>query len=66
MTRTDERRTAAHLWIYELSSRSVLLLLRLPGLPSALTRLSKIWLRHARLETAAGIVEADKLWLRRG
>jgi FkbM family methyltransferase len=26
-----------------------LLLLRIPGLPSALTRLSKIWLRHARL-----------------
>lgn len=49
MTRTDELRTAAHLRIYELSSRSVLLLLRLPGLPSALTRLSKIWLRHARL-----------------
>ena len=49
MTRTDERRTAAHLRLYELSSRSVLLLLRLPGLPSAATWLSKVWLRHARL-----------------
>ena len=35
MTRSDDLRTAAHLRIYELSSRSVLLLLRLPGLPSA-------------------------------
>jgi FkbM family methyltransferase len=49
VTRTDERRTTVHLKLYELSSRSVLLLLRLPGLPSAATRLSKIWLRHARL-----------------
>ena len=49
MTRADALRTTVHLRIYELSSRSVLLLLRLPGLPSAATRLSKIWLRHARL-----------------
>jgi FkbM family methyltransferase len=45
----DELRTTVHLRTYELSSRSMLLLLHLPGLSSAATRLSKIWLRHARL-----------------
>jgi FkbM family methyltransferase len=49
VTRADELRTTALLRTYELSSRTVLLLLRVPGLPSTLTRLSKIWLRHARL-----------------
>jgi FkbM family methyltransferase len=49
VTRTDGLRSTAYLRIYELSSRVVLLLLRLPGLPSTVTRVSKIWLRHARL-----------------
>ena len=49
MTSVEGLRSAAYLRLYELSSRSVLLLLRVPGLRSAATRLSKIWLRHARL-----------------
>jgi FkbM family methyltransferase len=49
MSRADELRTATHLRLYELSSRAMLILLRLPGLERLLSRLSKIWLRHARL-----------------
>jgi FkbM family methyltransferase len=49
VTRTDGLRAAAYLEIYELCSRSLLLLFRVPALPSTVTRLSKVWLRHARL-----------------
>jgi len=42
-------RTELHSRLYELSSRLLLLLLRMPGLPTALTRIAKIWLRHARI-----------------
>jgi FkbM family methyltransferase len=42
-------RTEVHARLYELGSRLVLLTLRLPVLPSALTRFAKIWLRHARI-----------------
>ena len=35
--------------LYELSSKSVLLLLRVPVVSSALTWFSKVWLRHARI-----------------
>lgn len=42
-------RTELHSRLYELSSRLLLLLLRMPGLPAALTRVAKVWLRHARI-----------------
>ena len=35
--------------LYELGSRALLVALRAPILPGALTRIAKIWLRHARL-----------------
>jgi len=41
-------RTEVHARLYELGSRVLLAALRVPLLPSALTRFAKIWLRHAR------------------
>ena len=35
--------------LYELSSKVILLLLRVPAVSSALTWFSKVWLRHARI-----------------
>lgn len=42
-------RTEIHARLYELGSRLLLEVLRLPLLPDALTRFAKIWLRHARI-----------------
>lgn len=42
-------RTEAHARLYELWSRLLLSALRLPRLAPAVTRLAKIWLRHARI-----------------
>ena len=42
-------RAEIHARLYELGTRLLLLGLRAPLLPSALTRLSKIWLRHVRI-----------------
>jgi FkbM family methyltransferase len=41
--------TELHSRLYELGTRVLLLALRAPLLPAALTRFSKIWLRHARI-----------------
>jgi len=37
------------MWLYELGSQLLILALRMPVVPGALTRFAKIWLRHARL-----------------
>ena len=42
-------RTEIHARLYELGCRTLLVALRLPLLPAALTRFAKIWLRHARI-----------------
>lgn len=42
-------RTAHHAKLYELSSRALLLLMRVPALRGQLTWFSKVWLRHARV-----------------
>lgn len=42
-------RTEAHAWLYERSSNLLLLLLRMPGLRTLLSRSAKVWLRHARI-----------------
>jgi FkbM family methyltransferase len=42
-------RPEIHARLYEVSSRLLLLLLRMPGLSPTLTLFSKVWLRHARL-----------------
>jgi FkbM family methyltransferase len=42
-------RTDRHAALYELSSKALLLLMRVPALRSQLTWFSKVWLRHARV-----------------
>jgi FkbM family methyltransferase len=42
-------RAESHAMLYELSSRALLLLMRVPALRSQLTWFSKVWLRHARV-----------------
>ena len=54
-------RTEGHARLYEIGSRLVLLALRLPVVPSALTRFAKIWLRHARIARHLAIGGYDSI-----